>query len=100
MMKDKLNKLANINIKYKLLIIVLVSIIIAIFNFIYYNYQTLKLPESERVYSLDLKSIETSGAKYKNGKLYTSNDSTINLNISDKFVKKIIINSYKIRKYF
>ena len=99
MMKDKLNKLANISIKYKLLIIVLVSIIIAIFNFIYYNYQTLKLPESERVYSLDLKSIETSGTKYKNGKLYTSNDSTINLNISDKFVKKIVINYESTDRY-
>lgn len=91
-MKDIYKKMCNLKISQKIIIALIVTFLISIFNFFYYNYQILKLPKSERNYTLNLEKLELTNAEYKDGKIYTtSNQAIIDLNLHDKYVKKLVI---------
>ena len=91
-MKDIYKKLSNLKPSQKIILAFIITFLIAIMNFFYYNYQILKLPKSERNYTLKLDELNLTGADYKDNKIYTtSNNAEIDLNLQDKYIKKIIV---------
>jgi uncharacterized membrane protein len=88
-----LTKIENFKLSTKLIILIVTIILIAILNFIYYNYQSLKLPANERLYVIDLSdSSEEYFGKTNSGINTNSENSTITWNQENKYIRNLIIN--------
>lgn len=86
-----IEKLENIKLKNKLVIITGLIVLIAIFNFLFYNYETLKLPKEQRYYTIafnDDMSVDSELVK----EVYIEDDNTnILLNLNNKYVNDFLI---------
>lgn len=87
------DKIENLKIYQKLLIVCLLTIGIAIFNFIYYNYQSLKLNADQRIYEVDINKLNIEGILKKDKQLVTiTENSKITINFNTSYIRNLIIN--------
>lgn len=88
-----INKIDNLPIAIKIVIMVITLAFIALINFVFYNYQALKLPKEERgITSFDLSNVTSNGFEKKDSYfLSKENGSTLSLNFNYKYVKNLII---------
>ena len=88
-----INKIQTLKRKTKIIIFITISCLIALLNFLFYNYQVFKLKPEERNYNINLKELENLNFNYKNNRLVSNNEnSSIKIDFHEKYIKNIIIN--------